>query len=96
MEIGLVDLLRAAWLAATLPILVASIPSSHLNSFRELVLGFAKRGKIMQSSSNVRPFIFFPPPLSLYMDIDVDIHVCIHMCVCVCVVYSSVCGYLES
>ncbi|KAF7143953.1 hypothetical protein RHSIM_Rhsim05G0067900 [Rhododendron simsii] len=52
MEIGLVDLLRAAWLAATLPILVASIPSSHLNSFRELVLGFAKRGKIMQSSSN--------------------------------------------
>ncbi|KAH7853193.1 hypothetical protein Vadar_034555 [Vaccinium darrowii] len=52
MEIGLVDLLRATWVAATLPILIALIPSSRLNSFRELVLGFAKRGKIMQSSSN--------------------------------------------
>lgn len=52
MEIGLVDVLRATWVAATLPILIALIPSSRLNSFRELVLGFAKRGKIMQSSSN--------------------------------------------
>ncbi|KAL7206849.1 hypothetical protein ACSBR2_019539 [Camellia fascicularis] len=51
MEIELVALLRAAWVAATLPILVASIPSSLLNSFHEFLLGFAKRGKIMQSSS---------------------------------------------
>ncbi|CAL5378333.1 unnamed protein product [Camellia sinensis] len=53
MEIELVALLRAAWVAATLPILVASIPSSLLNSFHEFFLGFAKRGKIMQSSSQV-------------------------------------------
>ncbi|KAI8026891.1 Polyprenol reductase 2 [Camellia lanceoleosa] len=51
MEIELVALLRAAWVAATLPILVVSIPSSLLNSFHEFLLGFAKRGKIMQSSS---------------------------------------------
>ncbi|CAL5378325.1 unnamed protein product [Camellia sinensis] len=51
MEIELFALLRAAWVAATLPILVVSIPSSLLNSFHEFLLGFAKRGKIMQSSS---------------------------------------------
>ncbi|KAA8536038.1 hypothetical protein F0562_028516 [Nyssa sinensis] len=51
MEIGLVTLLRAAWIAGILPILIVSIPSSRLSSFREVLLGFAKRGKIMQSSS---------------------------------------------
>ncbi|CAL5328997.1 unnamed protein product [Camellia sinensis] len=51
MEIELFALLRAAWVAATLPILVVSIPSSLLSSFHEFLLGFAKRGKIMQSSS---------------------------------------------
>uniref|UniRef100_A0A5B7BDV9 3-oxo-5-alpha-steroid 4-dehydrogenase C-terminal domain-containing protein n=1 Tax=Davidia involucrata TaxID=16924 RepID=A0A5B7BDV9_DAVIN len=52
MDIGLVALLRAAWIAGTLPILIASIPSSRLSWFHEALLGFAKRGKIMQSSSN--------------------------------------------
>ncbi|KAK2978297.1 hypothetical protein RJ640_017148 [Escallonia rubra] len=52
MEIGLVALLRAAWIAGTLPILIASIPSPRLRSFYQALLGFAKRGKIMQSSSH--------------------------------------------
>ncbi|GAV75886.1 Steroid_dh domain-containing protein [Cephalotus follicularis] len=49
--IGLVWLLRAAWVCGTLPILIASLPSSCFNSFHGLILGFAKRGKIMQPSS---------------------------------------------
>ncbi|KAG6762916.1 hypothetical protein POTOM_033443 [Populus tomentosa] len=52
MELGLVELLRAAWIAGTLPILIASLPCSWLGSFHGLVLGFARRGKIMQSSSH--------------------------------------------
>ncbi|XAR72760.1 Polyprenol reductase [Bertholletia excelsa] len=52
MEVGLDVLLRTAWLAATLPILIALIPWHLLSSFRECLLGFAKRGKILQSSSN--------------------------------------------
>ncbi|OVA12602.1 3-oxo-5-alpha-steroid 4-dehydrogenase [Macleaya cordata] len=52
MEIGVVELLRAAWLAGILPILIASITSSRFSSFHGALLGFAKRGKIMQSSSN--------------------------------------------
>ncbi|KAL5563135.1 hypothetical protein UlMin_032882 [Ulmus minor] len=51
MEVELVWLLRAAWIAGTLPILIASIPFSRLTSFHSLVLGFARRGKILQSSS---------------------------------------------
>ncbi|PON36972.1 3-oxo-5-alpha-steroid 4-dehydrogenase, C-terminal [Parasponia andersonii] len=51
MELWLISLLRAAWIAGTLPILVATIPCSRLSSFHGLLLGFAKRGKIMQSSS---------------------------------------------
>lgn len=51
MELHLVALLRAAWIAGTLPILIASIPSSRLHSFHGLVLGFARRGKTMPSSS---------------------------------------------
>lgn len=51
MEVGLVAMLRTAWIAATLPILIASMPFSCLNSFHKVVLGFAKRGKIRQSSS---------------------------------------------
>ena len=46
------ELLRAAWIAGTLPILIASLPCSWLGSFHGLVLGFARRGKIMQSSSH--------------------------------------------
>ncbi|KAF3685692.1 putative protein BASIC PENTACYSTEINE4-like [Capsicum annuum] len=53
MELGLVTLLRAAWVAAILPIVFALIPSSKLSFFQQFVLGFAKRGKIMQASSNV-------------------------------------------
>lgn len=43
-------LLRAGWVAAILPILIASLPFSWMTSFHGLVLGFAKRGKIMQAS----------------------------------------------
>ncbi|XP_057974802.1 polyprenol reductase 2-like isoform X2 [Malania oleifera] len=48
----LVGLLRLAWVAGTLPILIALMPSYGLSSFREVLLGFAKRGKTMQSSSH--------------------------------------------
>ncbi|XP_028755649.1 polyprenol reductase 2 isoform X5 [Neltuma alba] len=51
MEICIVLLLRLAWIAGTVPIIIASIPTSKLNWFRGALLGFAKRGKIMQSSS---------------------------------------------
>ena len=53
MEVGLVVLLRTAWIAGTLPILIALVPSSRLSWFRDLLLGFAKRGKLLQSSSKV-------------------------------------------
>ncbi|KAL0341401.1 UNVERIFIED_CONTAM: Polyprenol reductase 2 [Sesamum radiatum] len=49
--ISVVSLLRAAWIAGTLPIVIASIASPKLNAFHELIVGFARRGKIMQSSS---------------------------------------------
>ncbi|KHG11230.1 hypothetical protein F383_13783 [Gossypium arboreum] len=49
---GLIWLLRVAWIAGTLPILIASLPFPILNSFRALLLSFAKRGKIMPSSSH--------------------------------------------
>ncbi|BFG41391.1 hypothetical protein CerSpe_276650 [Prunus speciosa] len=51
MEVGLVGLLRTAWIAAILPILIASVPSSRLSLFHGAVLEFAKRGKIMKTSS---------------------------------------------
>lgn len=52
MEVGVVELVRTGWIAGTLPILIASLPLSCLNSFHDIVLGFAKRGKILQSSSS--------------------------------------------
>ncbi|XP_052192900.1 polyprenol reductase 2-like [Diospyros lotus] len=52
MEIGLAELLIVAWIAGTLPILIASIPFSQLNYFHQFLLGFAKRGKTMQSSAH--------------------------------------------
>ncbi|CAH9077920.1 unnamed protein product [Cuscuta epithymum] len=52
MELGLVIVLRAIWLAAILSILIASIPSSKFDWFHEFLLMFARRGKIMQSSSH--------------------------------------------
>lgn len=51
MELTLVTVLRATWIAAILPILFALLPSSKLGFFHRFLLGFAKRGKIMESSS---------------------------------------------
>ncbi|CAE6138068.1 unnamed protein product [Arabidopsis arenosa] len=55
MELEIVWLVRAAWITvwivSILPLVIASIPSSKLNSFRELVLSFAGRGKILHPSS---------------------------------------------
>ncbi|TQE06364.1 hypothetical protein C1H46_007998 [Malus baccata] len=51
MEVCDVGLVRTAWVAATMPILVAAVPCSGLASFHGAVLGFAKRGKITRSSS---------------------------------------------
>lgn len=53
MKFWLVGLLRVAWVAGTLPIIIASLPSSRLHLFHEALMGFAKRGKIMHSSSYV-------------------------------------------
>ncbi|KAL3539036.1 hypothetical protein ACH5RR_002402 [Cinchona calisaya] len=52
MEMGLALFLRVAWIAGTLPILIASVPWSRLHWFHDVVLGFAKRGKTMQPSSS--------------------------------------------
>ncbi|XP_074324052.1 polyprenal reductase 2-like isoform X1 [Apium graveolens] len=43
--------LRLGWAAGIFPILIAMIPSSSLHSFRQIISGYAQRGKIMQSSS---------------------------------------------
>ncbi|XP_022971054.1 polyprenol reductase 2-like [Cucurbita maxima] len=51
MEIGIVWLLRAAWIAGILPILLALLPFSRLSWYRRTILEFAKRGKILQSST---------------------------------------------
>ncbi|CAN8270832.1 unnamed protein product [Cochlearia groenlandica] len=51
MELGLVWLIRTAWIASILPLLIASIPISKLKSYRDLVLGLAARGKILHPSS---------------------------------------------
>ncbi|XP_068635021.1 polyprenol reductase 2 [Aristolochia californica] len=52
MELGLAELLRASWLAGTLPIIMTSIPFSHLRFLQKMLLGFAKRGKIMDLPSH--------------------------------------------
>lgn len=51
--LGLVSLLRIAWIAATLPILVACLPLPGLGWFRRALLGFAKRGKVLQSNTKL-------------------------------------------
>ncbi|XP_052108950.1 polyprenol reductase 2 isoform X1 [Arachis duranensis] len=51
MHMVLPQLLRLAWIAGTLPILIASIPIPKLNFLHTILLGFARRGKIMHSSS---------------------------------------------
>lgn len=52
MEVLLIQLLKLAWIAGTLPIIIASIPIPMLSWLRKTLLGFARRGKIMHSSSS--------------------------------------------
>ncbi|PPS12217.1 hypothetical protein GOBAR_AA08435 [Gossypium barbadense] len=49
MEVGLVALLRLTWVAAILPIILASL---RLRPFHQTILGLAKRGKTMHPSSS--------------------------------------------
>ncbi|KAJ9568439.1 hypothetical protein OSB04_004405 [Centaurea solstitialis] len=51
-ELGLVSLLRAAWIVATMPIVLACLPLPGLGWFRRGLLGFAKRGKILPANSS--------------------------------------------
>ncbi|XP_074313289.1 polyprenal reductase 2-like isoform X2 [Silene latifolia] len=51
MEIGIVGLLRLAWLAGILPILIACLPFTGFNFIHHILLVSAGRGKITQSSS---------------------------------------------
>lgn len=52
------SLLRAAWIAGTLPVVAASVPFLRNGAFRRFVLQLAGRGKIMDSSSRVSCFNF--------------------------------------
>ncbi|KAL9238263.1 hypothetical protein vseg_012709 [Gypsophila vaccaria] len=52
MELKLVGLLRLAWLAGIIPILIACLPINEINFMHKLLLVFAARGKIIQSSSS--------------------------------------------
>nr|KJB11164.1 hypothetical protein B456_001G243600 [Gossypium raimondii] len=49
MDVGLVALLRLTWVAAILPIILASL---RLRPFHQTILGVAKRGKTMHPSSS--------------------------------------------
>ncbi|KAK8260238.1 hypothetical protein V6Z11_D13G108900 [Gossypium hirsutum] len=49
MDVGLVALLRLTWVAAILPIILASL---RLRPFHQTILGLAKRGKTMHPSSS--------------------------------------------
>nr|XP_010919154.1 polyprenol reductase 1 isoform X1 [Elaeis guineensis] len=51
MELGLTALLRLAWVAATAPILLASLPVRSLGFLHQMLTGFAARGKTRSSSS---------------------------------------------
>ncbi|KAL5725051.1 hypothetical protein ACHQM5_008238 [Ranunculus cassubicifolius] len=51
MELELPQQLRAAWIAAIIPILLASIPSPRLRFFHQLISGFANRGKTSYTSN---------------------------------------------
>jgi len=51
MDVWIVGLLRTGWIAGTLPILIASLPCSHLRPFHQILLVSAGRGKIIQTSS---------------------------------------------
>lgn len=49
----MVALLRVAWVAATLPILIASVPVRSIGFFRRLLAVFSARGKTMPSSTKL-------------------------------------------
>ncbi|CAN6451809.1 unnamed protein product [Victoria cruziana] len=63
MEMGLPLLLKASWLAGILPIALASLPFSGLRQLREVVMSFAKRGKLNTSSHSQR----FTVPQSFFL-----------------------------
>ncbi|XP_031496195.1 polyprenol reductase 2-like isoform X1 [Nymphaea colorata] len=63
MEMGLPLLLRASWLAGILPIALASLPFSVLHPVREVVMSFAKRGKLNTSSPSQK----FTVPQSFFL-----------------------------
>ncbi|XP_023755864.1 polyprenol reductase 2 [Lactuca sativa] len=50
---GMVSFIRVAWILATFPVAVACFPLPGLGWFRTALLGIAKRGKILQSKSNL-------------------------------------------
>ena len=51
MDLGVITfLLRLAWIAGILPILLASVPIKSFDFFHRMLLSFAARGKILQSS----------------------------------------------
>ncbi|KAK8479530.1 hypothetical protein V6N13_004247 [Hibiscus sabdariffa] len=52
MGFGLVALLRATWVAAIIPFVLASIPGSKLRSFQGAMSFGTKRGKTLQPSSS--------------------------------------------
>ncbi|KAJ8506092.1 hypothetical protein OPV22_006978 [Ensete ventricosum] len=49
--LGFTALLRLAWLAATVPILVVSLPIRPVGFLHRMIMGFAARGKTMMNSS---------------------------------------------
>jgi len=64
MELLLVQFLRVAWVAATFPIIIASIPTPKLRWLHSILLGFASRGKTMHSPSQVT-FVISSFPIDL-------------------------------
>ncbi|XP_072984104.1 polyprenal reductase 1-like [Typha latifolia] len=52
MELSFTALLRLSWVAATLPILIASFPLPFTGFLHRIILGLASRGKIMKPSSS--------------------------------------------
>lgn len=59
-------LLRVSWLVGIGAILIASIPFRPLASFHRLIMGFARRGKLMNYSSASRPRFSVPQSYFLH------------------------------
>ncbi|GMH02811.1 hypothetical protein Nepgr_004650 [Nepenthes gracilis] len=59
MEMGLEGLLRLAWAAFILPIVIASLPSPRVNFLHQFVLTWSGRGKTFQYSKLTLPQKFF-------------------------------------